>query len=458
MTALVLVVDDLVPNVKLLEAKLTSEYYDVVTAANGIEAIEQTNKHYPDIILLDVMMPGMDGFEACRKLKEDPKTSHIPIVMVTALSEPSDRVKGLEAGADDFLTKPINDTALFARVKSLVRLKLMIDELRIRDQTGLQMGIMDTGQSGLNASFADAKVLVIDDDVVQGKQVVDCLNKRHKATLETNPEQALDVAIKGGYDLVIVSTQMLDVDGLRLCSHMRSHEATRHIPLLILVEEDDDRALIKGLELGVNDYLMTPIDFNELVARVHTQIRWKKYQEALKSNYKQSISMAITDALTGLYNRHYLDAHVLNLVRHAHEKHRPLALMMMDMDHFKQVNDTYGHNVGDEVLKELSKRIVQCTRGADLVARYGGEEFVVVMPETDVGNATEVAERIRRAVERDPFVISHAVGTINKTISIGVSYLKPEGDSPIDLMKRADEVLYKAKSGGRNRVEIYYNS
>jgi two-component system, cell cycle response regulator len=130
MSARVLVVDDLLPNVKLLEAKLNSEYYDVLTARSGIEALEVVKNNPPDIILLDVMMPEMDGFETCRRLKADPTVSHIPVVMVTALSEVEDRVQGLKAGADDFLTKPINDLALFARIRSLVRLKIMTDELR----------------------------------------------------------------------------------------------------------------------------------------------------------------------------------------------------------------------------------------------------------------------------------------------------------------------------------------
>ena len=135
MSARILVVDDILPNVKLLEAKLMSEYYSVLTASNGFEAIEVARAEQPDLILLDVMMPKMDGFEACKRLKSDPMTAHIPVVMVTALDQPTDRVRGLEVGADDFLTKPANDLALFARVRSLVRVKMMIDELRLRDET-----------------------------------------------------------------------------------------------------------------------------------------------------------------------------------------------------------------------------------------------------------------------------------------------------------------------------------
>src|SRR5439155_22523183 len=143
MTARVLVVDDIPSNVKLLEAKLAAEYFEVITATNGEQALARGVSDDPDIVLLDVMMPGMDGFEVCRQIKSNSKTTHIPIVMVTALDQPSDRVTGLDAGADDFLTKPVDDMALFARVRSLVRLKMMTDELRMREETGQSMGLAD---------------------------------------------------------------------------------------------------------------------------------------------------------------------------------------------------------------------------------------------------------------------------------------------------------------------------
>ena len=136
MTARVLVVDDILANVRLLEAKLAAEYFEVVTAMNGVDALEAVQRTRPDIVLLDVMMPGIDGIEVCKRIKSNPSTQHIPVVMVTALDQPEDRVRGLEAGADDFLTKPVNDVSLFCRVKSLVRLKMLTDELRTRDRRG----------------------------------------------------------------------------------------------------------------------------------------------------------------------------------------------------------------------------------------------------------------------------------------------------------------------------------
>ncbi len=454
MTALILVVDDVPANVKLLEAKLLGEYYDVITAKDGFEAIDQARKHKPDIILLDVMMPGMDGFETCRRLKDDPDTSHIPVVMVTALNEKADRVNGLEAGADDFTTKPVNDAALFARIKSLVRIKVLMDEIRLRDKTGADMGIISNGENSFTADVSGSKIILIDDDIAQGKHLFDKLSEYYTVTLVDNPSEVESTIEqnRGAIDLLIISTQLADFDGLRLASHMRNMDAVRNIPIIMLIEEDDQRLMLKGLDLGINDYLLMPVDYNEMFARVKTQIRRRKYQEMLKANYQASISMAITDKLTGLYNRHYLDTHLQNTVTQSLQTKKPLSLLILDMDFFKLVNDTYGHDVGDEVLKQLSGMIIDATRSSDLIARIGGEEFMVVMPETDTLQAYDTAERIRRRVENSPFKISHADGFISKTVSIGVSTLNLHGDTVVDLAKRADLSLYDAKHTGRNRV------
>jgi two-component system cell cycle response regulator len=456
-TAQILVVDDVVANIKLLEAKLASEYYDVITAKDGFEALAKAKEHKPDLVLLDVMMPGMDGFETCKKIKEDNELSHIPVVMVTALSEKADRLKGLEAGADDFLTKPINDMALFARVKSLIRIKMLLDELRLRDKTSLQMGIQPAAANAFISDVSGAKVMIVDDDDVQGKQIIAKLKETYNVEWITDPEQAIAKAQAGDFDAILISTMLSGTDGLRLASQIKSQEELRTVPLLVFVDEDDKAIMFKALEMGINDYLTVPVDKNEMIARVRMQIRRKKYQEALKSQYQQSISMAITDALTGLYNRHYLNTHLTNMAKQAQLNGKNLAVMMMDMDHFKQVNDTHGHDAGDLVLKQLAELIIGAARSTDLAARFGGEEFVILMPETDPQAAIGAANRMREIVEKTPFRINADGTTIQKTVSIGVSSLHPDGDSVEGLLKRADEALYEAKNNGRNKVKVAAN-
>jgi len=455
MTARVLVVDDLLPNVKLLEAKLTSEYFDVVTAGDGPSALASIAENAPDIVLLDVMMPGMDGFEVCRRIKDDPKTTHIPVVMVTALSDNADRVRGLEAGADDFLTKPLNDTALFARVRSLVRLKMLTDEWRLREQTSGQLGVLQEEKAMSDVDTSGARVLIIEEGEIDWMKISETL-KTENADLEhaRNSDEAQTAAMSGpSFDLVIVNLNLRSQDALRLTSHLRAMERTRYTPILLVAEEHDMEKVAKGLDLGVNDYLIKPIDRNELLARVRTQIKRQRYQERLRDNYERSLVMALTDSLTGLYNRRYVTAHLGGMIERHKQTGKPLALLMFDIDFFKKVNDTFGHAAGDEVLIEMSRRVIDHVRSVDTVARLGGEEFVAVLPDTEEEVALVVAERLRYTMAAEMFEMKAAGTSETVTISIGVAML--QGDDSLDsLMNRADEALYAAKGAGRNLVVI----
>ncbi|NWH08555.1 MAG: PleD family two-component system response regulator [Alphaproteobacteria bacterium] len=453
MTARVLVVDDIAANVKLLEAKLSAEYFDVITASNGIDALSIVASQSPDLILLDVMMPGMDGFEVCRRIKGNPQSAHIPIVMVTALDQPSDRVTGLQAGADDFLTKPVNDLSLFARVKSLIRLKMMTDELRMREATGQSLGVLDAGDAlASDATAPGGRILVVEDRAAQAERLEETLMPPNDVIIEGNPTEALVRARGGDFDLIIVSLSVQGFDGLRFCSQLRSIEATRYVPVLVIIEEGDTKRLARALELGANDYLMRPVDRNELIARVRTQLRRKRYSDKLRHNFQLSLEMAITDQLTGLHNRRYMQRHLATLLESAAATHKPVSFLILDIDYFKSINDTYGHDVGDQVLKQFAQRVAANVRGIDLACRYGGEEFVVVMPETDLSFAYMVAERLRQQVADMPFAISVPPGSINITVSIGVTASEGPQETAEALLRRADQALYRAKRDGRNRV------
>jgi two-component system cell cycle response regulator len=452
MTARILVVDDVPANLKLLEARLSAEYFDVMTATSGAEALAICQRAECDLVLLDVMMPDMDGFEACRRLKRNPATQHIPVVMVTALDQPSDRVAGLDAGADDFLTKPVSDLILIARVRSLTRLKMMTDELRMRAVTSKEIGLANPAREAVTDEGRGAHVLLIDDRRASYERIAQTLCEEHTVDVEAEPRQAMFRAAEGLYDLVIVSLGLENYDGLRLCSHVRSLERTRNLPLLAIAEADDHARLMRGLEIGVNDYLMRPVDRNELLARVRTQIRRRRYTEKLRDNVQLSIEAAITDPLTGLHNRRYMESHLGTLVEQAVARSRPLSVLVLDIDFFKAINDTHGHDAGDDVLKEFAQRLRKAVRGIDLACRYGGEEFVVVMPDTDVGVATVVAERLRRRIASEPFAISQNSRTVQATISVGIAAMQSCEDKAADIVKRADQALYRAKRDGRNRV------
>jgi two-component system cell cycle response regulator len=452
MTARILVVDDVPANVKLLEARLSAEYFDVTTASNGTDALALCERAECDIILLDVMMPELDGFEVCRRLKSNPRTHHIPVVMVTALDQPSDRVRGLEAGADDFLTKPVTDVALISRVRSLARLKMVTDELRMRAVTSKEIGLQSPEREAVLDTGRDGRILIVDDRPSSYERIIATLSAEHVVDIETDPNEALFRSAEGNYDLVIVSLALQDFDGLRLCSQIRSLERTRNLPILALAESDNNARLARGLEIGVNDYLVRPIDKNEMLARVRTQIKKKRYTERLRDNMQMSIELAITDGLTGLFNRRYMETHLGTLVDQSAARGKPITVLVLDIDYFKAVNDSYGHDAGDDVLREFALRIRKATRNIDLACRYGGEEFVIVMPETDMAVATAVAERLRRRIASEPFAIQKGARHIEVTISIGIAALSDVADNAATILKRADQALYRAKRDGRNRV------
>ncbi|MFT6072260.1 MAG: two-component system cell cycle response regulator [Alphaproteobacteria bacterium] len=452
MTGRVLVVDDILPNIKLLEHKLTSEYYEVATATSGFEALSKVKEVAPDIILLDIMMPGMDGYEVCRRLKADPDTAHIPVVMVTALDQPENKIMGLEAGADDFVTKPIDDVALMARVKNLTRLKMMTDELRMRNNTGAHFGIVEE----VNNVPIEGNVLIIETVPLIADKIVKNLPKGCIATIESNPNLVIDQLQKQNYSLVIVSLNIKGFDGLRICSMIRASENFRKLSIIATGDSDNNTVFLKALEMGVNDFISRPIDYNELFLRVSSQIKRFYYAEQLRKHVENSVEYAITDPLTNMHNRRFLNMHLEKLCAKSIEERKALSVAIFDIDHFKSINDTYGHDVGDKVLVQFADIVKDSIRNFDLAVRLGGEEFLSVMPETDLAYAAAICERIRGKIHDKQFIISPEK-SIHVTCSIGVSTLT-DNETEQNLINRADAALYRAKQTGRDRVVIHKRS
>lgn len=444
MVARILIVDNKLADLRALEGKLSAEYYDVLIAQDAASALEMAAAEQPDLVLLEVMLRGMDGIQVCRRLKENPDTRHIPVVLITPRDGRVDRLTGLGAGADDFLSKPFDDVMLMARVQSLMRLKTAIDELREREASGRRMGVIAGAATRLGGG--GGRLLIVDDNLRQAQRVAAELAVEHHAVVETEIQEA---ALKAheGVDLVIVNAAARAFDGLRFAAQLRSDGATRHLPILAVVDADERHRIVKALELGINDIVTRPIDPGELAARVRTQMRRKRYSDYLRSTLDHSLELAVIDGLTGLHNRRYLGSQMGALFECAAQGDAALAFVMIDIDDFKAVNDAFGHDVGSEALQELAIRLASNVRAVDLLCHYGGDEFAVVMPDTDLEGARRIAERIRLAVAAPPFAFG---GTV--TVSVGVASRGGPGDSATDLLKRADLALYEAKSAGRNRV------
>jgi two-component system cell cycle response regulator len=281
MTARILIVDDVPANTRLLEAKLSAEYYQVASARDGFEALRMAAEWQPDLILLDVMMPGMDGYECCRTLKDDPVTLHIPVVMITALGDPGERLRGLDVGADDFLTKPVEYDTLMARVRSLVRLKRLLDEWRARGETARALGL--SADRVTIPSVAGARALVIDDWDHGARLIQDALGRDGIIPgCARSATEALALTAAVPFDLIVVSLSLADEDPLKLVSALRASDATHETPLLLVAEPEERMRILRGFELGASDWLTLPVDVNELRARARNQIRRKFYQDRLR--------------------------------------------------------------------------------------------------------------------------------------------------------------------------------
>lgn len=448
MSARVLVVDDQEANVRLLEAKLRAEYFDVVTATSGQAAIECAIAEQPDVILLDVMMPVLDGFETCRRLKADRRTRHIPVVMVTALDQPEDRVRGLESGADDFLTKPVDNLPLFARIRSLLRLKVLLDELRLREEKVEERGLspVDSEPDALQ----DARILLIAGEERIATHLSSKLPAQTIVDTETDPAEAI-ARSANGYDLALIDLTTKAYDALRVCARIRANSETRQMPILAIVDPDEVSRSVRALDLGVNDIVHRPVDRGELNARIWTQLRRKRYADTLRERLEDSLEMAITDPLTQLHNRRYISSRLQQIAEMVASGEANASVVIADLDHFKRVNDTYGHEAGDGVLIEFATRLRSRLRAVDLAARYGGEEFVILMPDAPLAEAAAGAERLRLGVAEAPFRLPGGAGMLDVTVSIGVAEIRP-GDDVDTVMRRADEALYRAKAAGRNCV------
>ena len=444
----ILIVDDMPVNVKILSSKLVAAGYECLKAYSGEEAVEIAKAESPDIILLDIMMPGMDGYEVTRTLKSDPRTSIIPIVMVTALEGVDDKVKGLDAGADDFLTKPPNQTELIARVRSLIKLKKLQEEAEIRtthDHT--------PPQTTLSKHEEEKKgtILIIEDEVKTSSLWSRVLSTNYECIMAKTGEEGLEAMDMGVPDLVLLDLLLPDMHGLDLLKRIKKNPIMEEISVIIVSSINDLETRVKGIDLGSDDYLVKPINALEMLARVRAAIRKTRARLKLKKTLNEVFKLSITDSLTGLYNRQYFNSYLEKLMASSRRHDRPFSILFVDIDRFKSVNDKYGHLIGDSVLKNLAVIFEDNLRASDVVARFGGEEFVLLLSDTDIKGAEMLAEKLRTDVEAFGF---EGLDGSFITISVGLSESLDLDASVDDVVKRADDALYKAKEGGRNCVII----
>lgn len=442
----VLVVDDQPSNVKVLQAYLLGAGFNPLAAYSGEEALRLASTENPDVILLDIMMPGMDGFEVTRRLKASPLTQHIPVVLVTSLDGSDNRSKGLDAGAEEFLTKPVNQTELIARVRSLQRLKLLQDELDNRKEISRQL-VREKNDQYTSKQI----VLIVEDEKSHSMQFCTILDHAGFETVVAKTAKAARKLVTQYMpNLILLDRLLPDCDGLDLLSEWKSQARFHSVPVIIMTAMTDINRKIEGIEYGADDYLIKPINNKELLARIRASLRRGMMQQKLLRDIDRLKADTITDRLTGIRNRQYLDADIeYRFAQVVRNPQRIFSLVMIDIDYFKRINDEYGHLMGDLVLRRVAQCLQETARSADIVTRYGGEEFCVVLPDTNSEEAQNAADRMCRAIAEYDF---DTLDGKRVTISLGVSTSLAADNRASDMLARADAALYQAKDGGRNRV------
>lgn len=455
MAGKILIVDDVATNRIVLKVKLGLACYESLQAGDGATALAMARDLAPDLMLLDLTLPDMDGIEVLRRLRADPATQDMPVVMISASNDRNARLRALQAGADEFLLKPVEEQMLLARIRNLIRVREAGEELRQRDATWRELGFAEPAAGfdlpGIVALIAARRETAMQWRGMLTPHLTDRLvvMSREEALAETPEGQLPDVYVIGS-----------DVPGagggLRLMSDLRSRAGSRHASVCIVQAQGAADIAAIAFDLGANDLMDAGFAPEEMALRLRTLMRRKRTSDRLRASVKDGLRLAVTDPLTGLHNRRYAMPHLERIAERAAQEGRQFAVMLIDLDRFKSVNDTFGHAAGDAVLVEVARRLSQNIRAADLLARVGGEEFLVAMPDADGPTARRAAERLRHAVQALPIALPGGTGQVRPTVSVGLALSAPPGtgEDVQALIDRADRGLLAAKAQGRNQVTV----
>jgi len=452
MSGKILIVDDLAINRIILKVKLATACHESVQACDGMSALAAARSEKPKLILLDMMLPDISGIEVCRQLRADPQTRDIPVVIITASSDPARRLEALQAGADEFLTKPLNEVILLARIRSLLRARETEAELRLRAATCRELGFCDPepvfdcpGRIGLIAA-----------------EPANAMGWR--AALAPLLPDRLEILTPSGAlthasdhpapDLYVIAADLgAHGSGLRLVADLRSRLPSRDAAISLVLPEAESETAAMALDLGASDLLTLPFDPQETALRLRLHIQRKRRTDLLRRQVQDGLKLAVTDPLTGLFNRRYALAQLERIATRAAVTGQPFAVMVLDLDRFKSINDRFGHAAGDTVLETVAGRLRDTLNAGDLIGRIGGEEFLIVLPDTTLVRAQQSAERICRAISEVVIALPGEHEAVQVTISVGLA-MGTQATTAHDVLCRADSALLAAKADGRNQVTI----
>lgn len=464
----ILVVDDDSASRSIVKYILSNEGYEVIEATGGSEGMRKVVIEKPDLILLDLVMPGVNGFDVCKMLKAELEESAIPVIIFSSKIEKEDIIKGLETGACDYIVKPVDAFELRARVKAQLRLKHLYDEA---DAEKKDLATLLTISQAVSSTLHSSEILhTIVKSVAEVIEVVRCsivkIGKKegvgYVLTTYENPNIKYLPLELGKYpeirraleekDAVIVGD--IDTDPLMdsVKESLKKLKFTSLMIIPIMVREEVVGTLFLRTSRKERSFTQREISFCRLVANLAGNALANAHLfESMELANLELGRLAITDGLTGVHNHRHFRTRLDDEFSRAQRYGTPLSLIMLDIDYFKNINDAFGHGQGDIVLREIADVVRNCVRKTDMLARYGGEEFAVLLPQTDKDGAVMEGERIRNAVK--DYKCTGPDRCIMVTVSLGISTFPSSGiKNADDMVGKADDALYEAKNSGRNRT------
>ena len=458
MVGKILIVDDVATNRIVMKVKLQAAGYVPQLAANAAACFDIAAREAPDLILLDLLLPDMSGIDVLTRLRADPVTRTVPVVMFSASQDAGARARAFRAGADEFLTKPIDDQTLLARIRSFMRARDLVEGFGAQDGGIALLGLAEAAAAYHAPGLVAIVTARADTGLLLRRDIAAHLPDR---IVTMTVDEALSEGLKSGAgpDVFLIESDLgTTAHGLRLMSELRSRTNTRHAAFCLLVPVGSAVGAAVGFDLGANDMVSTTIPAEEIALRLARLLTRKREADHMRASVQDGLRLAMIDPLTGLHNRRYGVAQLAAIADRAAKSGTTFAVMVVDLDRFKSVNDRWGHAAGDAVLVEVAGRLTKNLRGGDLLARIGGEEFLIALPNTNLAEARAVAERLCLAVEETPVRFGDGAG-LRVTVSIGLAIsafggLPDCADAVAEIVDRADRALLVSKSGGRNQVTI----
>ena len=460
MSGRVMIVDPVSTNRIVLKVKLIAARYGVVPCASFAEALGRLDDEKPDLILVEASQLGTGLADFCAQMRQDRRNADIPVLGLGHFTDSYARLEALAAGADDILPKPFCDALLLAMIRSLLRTRDEARETLLTDDTRTALGFSE-GPVGFD--HAGSVAIVCDDDLCSQRfgHLLNGLRSGQASAI--TPTEALEPRGKLVPELFILDARNAlarnSIEGVyQLIADLRSRTETRNAAQLVVLPAGSSAMAAMALDLGANAAASADAAPEEMLLRARALLARKAKQDRVRDTLKSGLEAAMTDPLTGLSNRRFAMSHLAGLAERAVETGRNLAVMVLDIDHFKRINDTHGHAAGDQVLIGVAEILRRNLRAVDLVARVGGEEFLIAMPDASAEAAYAAAERLRQKIASSDFGSSEA-GFLNVTLSVGIALGAAGqvvgGKSAIeDLILSADAALYRSKAAGRNTVNL----